>query len=175
LNTEEALLSIPPSSAAIGDARRFAAAFLRNHELEDLIETVVLLVSEVVTNAILHGGSGAELRLILSGQTLRAEVRDRSSALPAVKKYSETATTGRGMMIVESLATAWGTEEDGTGKVVWFSVDAPTYLGEVILRKGSALTSTSFKPADKVDPAKPAVWDEIEDDQSNMVLVGAGC
>jgi anti-sigma regulatory factor (Ser/Thr protein kinase) len=176
LNTEEALLSIPQNSAAIGTARRFAAAFLRSHEQEELVDTVVLLVSEVVTNAILHGGSGAELRLILSGQALRAEVRDPSSALPAVKRYSVTATTGRGMMIVEALATSWGSEEDGTGKVVWFSVDAPTHVGEVILREGSSVTSTTFQPAAKVDPAQPAVSDEIEDEaQPGMVLVGAGC
>jgi histidine kinase-like protein len=143
--------------------------------MAELIETMVLLVSEVVTNAILHSGSGAELRLILSGETVRAEVRDRSSTPPAVKQYSETATTGRGMLIVESLATAWGTEVEAKGKVVWFSVDAASSFGEPVVHDRSAATLTSPKAARKSESAPSAISAELEDDvHEGMVLAGAG-
>jgi histidine kinase-like protein len=143
--------------------------------MAELIETMVLMVSEVVTNAILHSGSGAELRLILSGETVRAEVRDRSSALPAVKQYSETATTGRGMLIVEALATAWGTEVEGKGKVVWFSVDAASSFGEPVVHDSSASTLPSFKAAGRSESARPPGSAEIADGMhKGMVLVGAG-
>lgn len=126
MKTEQASLLIPSDSAAIAGARRFTETFMRGHGMAGLIDAMVLMVSEVVTNAIIHGGSDAELRLILTGEAVRVEVADRSAALPAVRQYSDTATTGRGMMIVESLASAWGTQSRGDGKVVWFVVDAAT-------------------------------------------------
>lgn len=173
MSTQEALLSIPPSSAAIRTARRFTAAFLRENELAELIDTVVLLVSEVVTNAIIHGGTGAELRLIVSGEAVRAEVRDRSSALPSVKQYSETATTGRGMLVVDSLATAWGTEVEGRGKLVWFSVDVASYIDEPMVPERSALNVPSAEHVDKGKPARPAVSEDMKDGaQKAMVLAG---
>jgi hypothetical protein len=86
---------------------------------------VVLVVSELATNAVIHGGSEPELKLTLDGLVLRVEVRDSSRALPEVKGYSETATTGRGMVIVEALSTAWGTDVDDRGKVVWCELAVP--------------------------------------------------
>jgi len=177
LKSDEALLSIPPDSASIATARRFTAAFLRNRELTDLIDTVVLLVSEVVTNAILHSGSEAELRLLRSGGAVRAEVRDRSSVLPAVVQYSDTATTGRGMLIVESLATAWGTEVDGKGKVVWFSVDIASYVTKPVLSESSASSVQRFASNERSKPAeRPVVWKEFVDGPPRgMVFAGAAC
>ena len=124
LKTDYATLSVPADSAAIGRARSFTASFLQDHGLASLIDTVVLLVSELVTNAVLHSGSAAELRLQIGDRGLRVEVRDKSSTTPFVKHYSEMATTGRGMLIVDSLAKSWGSEADASGKVVWFTLDA---------------------------------------------------
>ncbi|MEX2552919.1 MAG: ATP-binding protein [Actinomycetota bacterium] len=177
MKSDEALLSIPPDSASIATARRFTAAFLRNRELTDLIDTVVLLVSEVVTNAILHSGSGADLRLLSSGGAVRAEVRDRSSVLPAVVQYSDTATTGRGMLIVESLATEWGTEVDGKGKVVWFSVDIASYVTKPGHSESSALTAQRFASKENSRHAnRPVVWEEFVDGPpSGLFPAGAAC
>ncbi|MGQ0678320.1 MAG: ATP-binding protein [Actinomycetota bacterium] len=124
MHTPDQALHIPADSSAIAGARRFTEGFLRSHGLSEQINTMVLLISEVVTNAILHGGSGAELRLIVSGGSIRAEVKDRSPMFPSVRQYSEDATTGRGMVIVQALASAWGTRSEGDGKVVWFTLTA---------------------------------------------------
>jgi anti-sigma regulatory factor (Ser/Thr protein kinase) len=132
LKSKEAVFPIPADSAAIGRARRFAAAFLQEQGMAELTETVVLLVSELVTNAILHSGSKAELRLVLTDAGLRAECRDTSSATPFVKQYSETATTGRGMVIVDALAKSWGAETDEAGKVVWFTLDLGSEVGQPV-------------------------------------------
>lgn len=177
MKSDEALLSIPPDSASIATARRFTAAFLRNRELTDLTDTVVLLVSEVVTNAILHSGSGAELRLLRSGGAVRAEVRDRSSILPAVVQYSDIATTGRGLLIVESLATEWGTEVDGKGKVVWFSVDIASYVTKPVLSKSSEVTAQRFASKERSKPAeRPVLWEEfVNGPPRAMFRVGAAC
>jgi hypothetical protein len=85
---------------------------------------MTLLVSELVTNAMLHGGTSSELTVRIDEGVLRAEVRDGNSSLPHVKHYSETATTGRGLLIVQALSAAWGTTPEGAGKVVWFELNA---------------------------------------------------
>ena len=156
-------------------ARRFTAAFLRNRELTDLIDTMVLLVSEVVTNAILHSGSGAELRLSLSGHAVRAEVRDRSRVPPAVMQYSDNATTGRGMLIVESLATAWGTEVDGKGKVVWFSLDAPLYVTRPVLSESPGLTSQGSEGKSASGGRSVDSEGIVDNSPRGLVLAGAAC
>jgi hypothetical protein len=80
------------------------------------------MISELVTNAILHGGEGAILTILVDDLRIRAEVRDASPAMPVVRSYSETATTGRGMVIVDALAADWGTYAVDGGKVVWFEL-----------------------------------------------------
>lgn len=118
----KAQLDIPPVSSGIGEARRFTKERLRTWGLDGLADTAILMVSELVTNAILHGGEGAVLTLVVADLKLRAEVRDSSPALPVVRSYSDTATTGRGMVIVDALAASWGTVPVDGGKVVWFEL-----------------------------------------------------
>lgn len=174
MDTEQASLTIPPDSASIAGSRRFTESFLRAHGLDRLTDTMVLLVSEVVTNAIIHGESGAELCLMLTGTTIRAEVRDGSRALPAVKQYSDNATTGRGMLIVESLASSWGTESDPKGKVVWFALDAASH--DAVPEQNHSLGIASKPlPTDEIDAVLRAVIDDKSDDgsQSARLLAGA--
>ena len=117
-----ARLQIPPVSTGIGDARRFARDKLTTWGVVGVADNAILMISELVTNAILHGGEGAVLTLTLDDVKVRAEVRDSSPAMPVVRSYSETATTGRGMVIVDALAAAWGTFAVDGGKVVWFEL-----------------------------------------------------
>lgn len=109
-------------STGIGDARRFTRDKLNTWGLTGVADNAILMISELVTNAILHGGEGAVLTLTLDDLKIRAEVRDSSPAMPVVRSYSETATTGRGMVIVDALAAAWGIFAVDDGKVVWFEL-----------------------------------------------------
>src|SRR5688500_1240831 len=102
------------------------------------------MISELVTNAILHGGEGAVLTLTYADLKIRGEVRDSSPAMPVVRSYSETATTGRGMVIVDALAAAWGTFAVDGGKVVWFELAAGGADGDVEARDENPVRS---KPA----------------------------
>lgn len=90
---------------------------------EGVIDTVELLTSEVVTNAIVHGRSGPELALELGGKQVRVAVVDTSPDLPVRRAARPDDVSGRGMLIIESLARAWGVtvESDGS-KRVWFEV-----------------------------------------------------
>lgn len=88
-----------------------------------LIDEATLLVSEVVTNAVLHAATGIELICTVETGRLCVEVRDRSPVLPGRRHYHDDAMTGRGLGMVEELASAWGVEPAPTGgKTVWFEL-----------------------------------------------------
>lgn len=89
-----------------------------------MIEVATLLVSEVVTNAVLHARSDLELHLISGGHFVRVEVSDASPAKPVVRDHSADALSGRGLALVQRLATAWGVQDRPGGKVVWFEIAA---------------------------------------------------
>ena len=88
----------------------------------DLADDVALVISELVTNALLHGGgcTGVEVAAIAGG--LRLEVRDESRVPPVLGHASEASLTGRGLRLVASLSARWGAEAEGDGKVVWAEV-----------------------------------------------------
>src|SRR3954469_18511816 len=87
---------------------------------DDLVEPAVLLVSELVTNALLHAGTDIDLVAEVDGQGLRVEVGDGSPHLPSRRRYAATAGTGRGLMMLESMVDDWGVTRHRRGKTVWF-------------------------------------------------------
>ena len=103
-------------------ARRFVVETLRRWECDDVLDTVTLLVSELVTNSVVHAGSEAEVAVLLRPDALRIEVSDTGAALPDRREAADDATSGRGLAIVDQLASAWGVEVTATGKTVWFEV-----------------------------------------------------
>ncbi|MFF3458375.1 SpoIIE family protein phosphatase [Streptomyces sp. NPDC002730] len=116
-------LSLEPREAA--RARRLVRGQLRSWGLVDLTETVELLVSEVVTNAVRHAqGRRAELRLVRAGSLL-CEVADEDRTLPTLLDARPDAELGRGLRVVSSLAREWGTSRTADGKTVWFELALP--------------------------------------------------
>ena len=89
-------------------------------------ELIVLLTSEVVTNAVQHGLGPITLQLIPKDGTIRVEVSDAGPGLPEIRHPTSAQGSGRGMLIVDSLATAWGIRHHAPrqGKTVWFTVAA---------------------------------------------------
>lgn len=120
----EARTQLPPEPRSPGEARRFVASTLASWSLEAAVDTAVLLVSELVTNALLHARSDIELALRVNADELRVEVVDGSPLLPRRQAYGPVAGTGRGLVLVEALATDWGAHEDRDGKAVWFTMPA---------------------------------------------------
>jgi anti-sigma regulatory factor (Ser/Thr protein kinase) len=92
-----------------------------------LEEAAALLVSELVTNAVVHARSEVGLVVGRSEKraVLRIEVHDGSAQRPVPGMFELEALSGRGMALVEAMASRWGVESDGTGKRVWFELDAP--------------------------------------------------
>ncbi|GLY74420.1 hypothetical protein Airi01_026870 [Actinoallomurus iriomotensis] len=100
-------------------SRELVREALATWGLTELADTVELLVSELVTNAVRHGAGDIGLRLIRT-DSLLCEVRDDGHELPALRRADVTAENGRGLQLVTALAERWGTQRTPTGKVVWF-------------------------------------------------------
>ena len=121
--TAKAKLEAQPQSAA--SARRFVDETLRRWQCDELFDVVGLLTSELVTNAIIHAHSEIELSVRLTPDAVRIDVADHSARLPARRAAGEEDTSGRGLGLVEALATAWGVDELPSGKSVWFELPRP--------------------------------------------------
>jgi anti-sigma regulatory factor (Ser/Thr protein kinase) len=80
---------------------------------------LILLVSELATNACVHGAEPIRVHLAVDQGWVRVEVEDGSPVMPEVQRPDERSTVGRGLLMVESLSHAWGAEPFGAGKVVW--------------------------------------------------------
>ncbi len=111
-----------PTSAR--DARRLVAHTVREWDLPHLEDTAVLLVSEVVTNAVLHARTSLAVEVAHQGDVVRVTVSDRSAASPQRRRAGPQAGTGRGLGLLAVLATDWGTgpSEDPWRKDVWFEL-----------------------------------------------------
>ncbi|MGH9109094.1 MAG: ATP-binding protein [Acidimicrobiales bacterium] len=116
-------LRLAPEPSAAGKARQWAAAALGGWP-ESAVETVQLLLSEVVTNAVLHAATTVDLRLVPERGGVRLEVADGAAAAPILKHYGPDADTGRGLHLLTHLADGWGVLRSQDGKVVWFVVGA---------------------------------------------------
>jgi len=106
-------------------ARRFVTQALSDWDDGDgdLTDTVNLLVSELVTNAVLHAGSDVEVLVRLTATAARIEVTDASGASIAPRNATSEEDSGRGLALVGSLAQRWGVRPAaGGGKTVWFEV-----------------------------------------------------
>ena len=125
--TARAKLEAQPQSAA--SARRFVDETLRRWECDELFDVVGLLTSELVTNAILHAHSEIELSVSMMPDAIRIDVLDHSADLPSPRTAAEEDTSGRGLWLVEALATAWGVDERPGGKSVWFELPRPDKAG----------------------------------------------
>jgi anti-sigma regulatory factor (Ser/Thr protein kinase) len=89
----------------------------------DVVDTVELLTSEVITNALVHAQSAPQLAVRVQPPVVRVEVVDGSPVIPIRRTIEAESLSGRGIAIVETLASDWGvTDISPDGKTVWFEV-----------------------------------------------------
>lgn len=112
-------------------ARAFLRSTLSTWELDGLGHVTELLVTELVANVVTHVGASMTLRVRRSPSAIRVEVDDPSTSLPAVRHPDPGDEHGRGVLLVDLLASAWGVEPHGQGKTVWFEVDVSTATVEL--------------------------------------------
>lgn len=100
-------------------ARAFAREALERGQAEVHIEDVALVVSELVTNAVVHGDGEITLHVTVAHDAVRVEVEDREPELPDRLPAALDAESGRGLLMVSRIARDWGVRPAGAGKVVW--------------------------------------------------------
>ncbi|WP_405579608.1 SpoIIE family protein phosphatase [Streptomyces sp. NBC_01190] len=108
----------PADLSAVGEARAAAARQLADWELDDLVFTTELVVSELITNAARYAGGPVQLRLIRNS-VLICEVSDPSNTQPRVLRASSMDEGGRGLFIVAQCTTRWGCRYGQQGKTIW--------------------------------------------------------
>ncbi|MFD5627159.1 MULTISPECIES: SpoIIE family protein phosphatase [unclassified Streptomyces] len=113
---------LEPEDAAPGRARKLARRALSRWGMEELTDSVELLVSELVTNAVRYASRPVTLRLLRT-DVLRCEVGDDVPQLPRLRQARVTDEGGRGLILVNKLARRWGATRLSTGKVVWFELN----------------------------------------------------
>ena len=119
-------MTLPMASHSVRLAREAARDALATWRLAALAETAVLLVSELVTNAVRHARGDDAITLDMeAGETwLRIEIQDADPRWPQLRTPVGFDASGFGLVLVEALASKWGVRETGTGKAVWAELDA---------------------------------------------------
>ena len=119
-----AVLHLAPTPASVAEARAWSRQVASTVADAEVIEVLALLVSELVSNVVLHARTECSLGIVHRGDRLRVEVRDLDDRLPACpEEFDLLASSGRGLLMVQRLSLAHGVEpEPGGGKQVWCEV-----------------------------------------------------
>ncbi len=118
--TETIELGVGPDSLSPRATRHlFARHFADHPRLDDLL----LCLSEVVTNAVLHAAPPIHVKGgVVDSRKIRVEVRDGSKASPVQRHPTHSSPTGRGLHLLDSLTSDWGVDITSKGKTVWFEI-----------------------------------------------------
>ena len=124
-----AVCALRPTSTSSRTAREFATNTLRSWGLDDLVDDAVVIISELVTNAVRHGlppyaatagDPPIKLTLVRQGRFVVCIVSDPSDQNPKVRPADDVCENGRGLHVIEGLSRVWGwTPLPGAGKAVW--------------------------------------------------------
>ena len=116
---------LEPHPQTASRARRLVRRALRRWHLPELIDATELLVSEVVTNAVRHASSAPRIEAHLGPDSVRVAVYDADPRLPERREPDVGRPGGRGLHLLDQIASRWAAEPSGSGKVVWFELDRP--------------------------------------------------
>ncbi|MER7399689.1 ATP-binding protein [Streptomyces sp. NPDC000151] len=120
---------------AVCAAREFALDTLTDWGVAERHDDIQLCVSELATNALLHGGNDVRrFWVVLSavGHVLRVEVRDYGPGMPRIRKPEDSSDSGRGLLLVSDCAEAWGIDLSEQSKAVWAEFEVRTQPVEAL-------------------------------------------
>lgn len=122
---DEVSRSFPALLSSAAASRRLVRQALEDWGFGGLVDTAVLLTSEVVTNALVHGRSEVDVSVTLGPDRVRVAVTDTDHGFIRRRRPEETDQSGRGVELVEGMADGWGVLRRGPGKQVWFELLRP--------------------------------------------------
>lgn len=151
-------------------ARRFISDQLTSHGLGDLALDAALITSELVTNALLYAGPPAQVRLRLGPGWARLEVGDRSHEPPVRPRPDTDAMTGRGLHLVEGLASRWGVVHERAGKVVWAELEPGGSRGATLDERQLIALWAGDSEADEAASDEPPHTVELGEVPTDLLL-----
>jgi anti-sigma regulatory factor (Ser/Thr protein kinase) len=116
---------LPPARESPAAARMLVRTELAGCNEED-VEAVELMISELVTNAVVHGSVPIRIEIEHNDYAVRAVVTDAGPRMPVLRQAQTSTAHGRGLKVVSSLAHDWGVDESESGKSVWFTLSCPS-------------------------------------------------
>ena len=128
---EQIETQFPNAMTACALARAFLRSGLQTWKLDGFGEITELLTAELVSNVVRHVHAPMTLRVIRQAGRVRVEVDDPSVEPPELQHPDDQTMRGRGIFLVDALATDWGTNVHANGKTVWFEIDVTTATEEV--------------------------------------------
>ena len=159
-------MTLPAAGQAAGLARQRTREALASWELGQLEETAVLLVSELVGNAVRHArssASGLQLRLVAARTCMRIEVTDADPRPPQPRAPAEMDESGFGFVLVDALASGWGVDHGAAGKTVWIELDT-----------GQPGRRSDRSPARSTDTRPPAIVRRAAAEAAQTIALRAG-
>ena len=154
VEAEDAVL-LAPEPASVGAARREVRTRLHGAGLGQLVDDAALAASELVANAVLHARTQITLRVATTRTAVRVTVEDLNPQLPTPAPMGATATSGRGLALLQALAEDWGVHPLPCGKAVWFSLSTSARVEPVDLSP-EALLDLWAGAVPRPGPASPA-------------------
>lgn len=123
-DASEVQVDLPADLTAPREARAATRRVLPAWRVSGLLEPVLLVVSELVGNAVRHGRPPVDMKLRRSGRGVRIDVHDDDATEPVVPTADHAAESGRGMLLVDAVSAEIGVEQvEGDGKIVWARVE----------------------------------------------------
>lgn len=168
-------VTLAPEPGAAATAREWMSAVLDGWPARS-VDAARLLVSELVTNAVLHARSEIGLRCHFEATHVRIEIADGRRDGPLLKRYARDSSTGRGLRLVSALATEWGVTRGPAGKVVWFIVTPETGAGaslEVQAQHDAVAAFRFARPRAAAVPEPPQPAAAVPTDDAVALASGA--
>jgi anti-sigma regulatory factor (Ser/Thr protein kinase) len=119
----EDAMTIPADPARVGQVRRWLAACVGDEAGAETLETLSLLASEVITNAVLHAATPVTVSVEREDARVRVCVTDQLAEVPSIAEFTADRSGGRGMGLIDALADDWGVDVALGAKTVWFELD----------------------------------------------------
>jgi anti-sigma regulatory factor (Ser/Thr protein kinase) len=113
---------LPPAPESVGEARHLIAELLEEAHRTDVADTVTLLASETITNAVLWARTEIGVSCEVRPDRVRVEITDQAPADPELSCHDREWSTGCGLTMVDMMAASWGVYATTTGKAVWFEI-----------------------------------------------------
>jgi DNA-binding NarL/FixJ family response regulator len=152
--SRKTVLDLPNALSSAALARKFVSKTLTEWGMEPLMDSALLVASELAANAVTHADTSFRIQLSLAPTTLRIDVTDSGKGTPEPQPPTVSEEHGRGLLLIGALTTAWGLDDaPGAGKVVWAELAFPASSEPVAATPAAG--STPHPPAQR-PPEGPA-------------------